>query len=350
MKGILSASVGVVALALISAAAPAESATPTYTQVKAVGVGAPDRWDYLTFDPSTDRLYLSHGDRVDVLDGNTGAVLGSVKGMPGGTHGIGIVDVLGKGYTDDGGAGQAAAFDLKTFKVLSRIKAEDDADGIVVDPKSGHVFVIDGDSADLTVIDPKTDKVVATVKGGGGLEFGVADGVGHVFVDGAEKKEMLRIDTATNTVDAHWPMPKCESPHGLAMDTQSRRLFVSCVNKVLTVVNADTGAVVATLPIGAGTDGAAFDPKRKLIFSANGVDGTISVIREDTPDRFTPLGDIKTAVTARTLTINPATGRLYVAVAAIDPAATVPPGPNGRPGRPRPIPGSLKVLFLDPQI
>lgn len=349
MKNIVYASVSLVALAVISTSLAAESATPAYKQVNAVAVGAPDRWDYLTFDPSTNRLYLSHGDRVDVLDGTTGAVLGSVKGMPGGTHGIGIVNAVGKGYTDDGKAGEAVAFDLKSFKVLSHIKAEDDADGIAVDPKSGHVFVVDGDSAVLTVIDPKTDKVVATVKGGGGLEFAVADGAGHVYVNGADKREMVQIDTATNAVTAHWPIPKCESPHGLAMDTASRRLFVSCVNKVLTVVNADSGAVVATLPIGAGTDGAAFDPKRKLIFSANGGDGTISVIRENSPDSFTPVGDIKTAITGRTMTINPNTGRLYLAVAAIDASAPVPSGPNGRPGRPKPLPGSLKVLFLDPQ-
>jgi len=265
MKSIASVLVGVASLALMAAAGPAQTATANYTQVRYVAVGAPDRWDYLTFDPSMDRLYLSHGDRVDIINGDTGAVLGSVNGMPGIAHGIGIVGALGKGYTDDGGAGQVVAFDLKTFRVLSRIKVHDDADGIVVDPTSGHVFVIHGDSADLTVIDPSTDKVVATMKGGGGLEFGVADGAGHVFVNGAEKKEMLRIDTGTNTIDARWPIPQCESPHGLAMDTQNRRLFVSCINRVLTVVNADTGAVVAALPIGAGTDAAAFDPKRKLI-------------------------------------------------------------------------------------
>jgi YVTN family beta-propeller protein len=349
MKITLSASAGLIALASVSTSLPAQSATLAYNQVKAIAVGAPDRWDYLTFDQQTDRLYLSHGDRVDVLDGNTGTILGRVTGMPGGTHGIGIVNALGRGYTDDGKAGEAMSFDLKTFKIRSHIKAEDDADGIVVDPKTGHVFVVDGDSAVLTVIDPKTDKVVATVKGGGGLEFAIADGEGHLYVNGADKKEMVRINTVTNVADAHWPIPKCESPHGLAMDLQSRRLFVSCVNKVLTVVNADTGAVVATLPIGGGTDGASFDPKRKLIFSANGADGTVSVIRENTPDSFTPVGDIKTAITGRTMTINPATGRLYVAVAAIDSSAPVPPGSNGRPGRPKPIAGSLKVLYIDPQ-
>jgi YVTN family beta-propeller protein len=346
MKDMFSVTASLVTLMLVSTALPAASAAPAYKQVKAVAVGAPDRWDYLTFDRQTGRLYLSHGDRVDVLDGNTGAILGSVQGMPGGSHGIGIVNALGKGYTDDGKAGQAVVFDLKSFKVLSRVKAEDDADGIAVDPKSGHVFVVDGDSGVLTVIDPRTDKVIATIQGGGGLEFAVADGAGHVYVNGADKREMLRIDTAINAVTAHWPIPKCESPHGLAMDMASRRLFVSCVNKVLTVVNANSGAVVATLPIGAGTDSAAFDPKRKLVFSANGTDGSVSVIREDSPDKYTSLGDIKTPVTGRTMAVNPATGRLYLAAGNSDTSAKILTGPHQHP---KALAGTLKVLFLDPR-
>jgi YVTN family beta-propeller protein len=322
---------------------------PSYHQVKAVSVGSPDRWDYLTFDPEKGRLFLAHGDRVEILDGNSGAVVGSVQGMPGGTHGSGVINALGKGYTDDGRAGEVVAFDLRTFKVLTRIKAKEDADGIAVDPKTHHVFVVDGDSAVVTVIDPKTDQVIATVDGGGALEFAVADGRGSLYVNGAQKREIVRIDTSTNTATAHWPIPDCASPHGIAVDTESHRLFVSCVNKVLTVVNADSGAVVASVPIGSGTDAAAFDPKRKLIFSSNGVDGTISIIRENSPQSFTPAGEIKTAVTARTMAVNPVTGRLYVAAATVDSSTPPAPGPDGRPGRPKLVPGSLQVLFLDPQ-
>ncbi len=138
-------------------------ARPEYSSVHTASVGAPERWDYLTLDPQSRRLYLAHGDRVDVLDGRSGAKVGSVPGIPGGTHGIGIVDELGKGYTDDGKAGEVVAFDLRTFKVLHRIKGEPDADGIVIDPKTQHVFVINGDSGSVTVIDPRTDKVIATV-------------------------------------------------------------------------------------------------------------------------------------------------------------------------------------------
>jgi YVTN family beta-propeller protein len=337
-------------VALTSAAVGADSAPRVaYTTAHTASVGAPERWDYLTFDVDTHRLYLSHFDRVEVLDGATGERIGTIAGIPGGTHGIGIVGSLGKGYTDDGKAGEVVVFDLHSLKVLRHVKTQPDADGIVVDPKTSHVFVINGDSGNVTVLDPRTDQVAATVKVGGGLEFGVADGRGKLYVDGAERRELVRIDTLSNRVDARWPIPACESPHGLAMDTTARRLFVTCVNQLLVVVDANSGAEVAKLPIGRGTDAAAFDPQRKLIFSSNGVDGTVSVIRQESPQRYAAVADIPTAVTGRTMSIDPTSGRLFVAAASIDAAAPVPPRPDGRPGRPQPLPGSLKVLYLDPQ-
>jgi len=320
---------------------------PAYHVTKTVPLGAPDRWDYLVYDGPTHRLYVSHGDRLTVLDGKDGRTLGTVESMPGGSHGIGIVAAAGKGYTDDGEAGEAVAFDLKTFKTGKHIKAKDDADGIAFDPASGHIFVVDGDSKVLTVIDPKTDAAIATINGGGGLEYAVSGGNGKLYVNGAENKEIVRVNTATNQVDARWPIPGCTSPHGLAIDTASHRLFVTCVNAVMTVVNADSGAALATLPIGNGSDGAAFDPKRKLAFSSN-YDGTLTVVRETSPQKFEVLGSIPTATTGKNMTIDPDSGRLFVAVADIDPKAPVPLGRNGRPGRAKPLPGSLKILFLDP--
>jgi DNA-binding beta-propeller fold protein YncE len=332
---------------LVGSAAMAIAQTPTYKVTNKVALGAPDRWDYLVYDEPSHRLYVAHGDRVTVLDGHSGTLIGNVEGMPGGSHGIGIVASQGKGYTDDGKAGEAVAFDLKTLKVQKRIKAEDDADGIAFDKPSGHIFIVDGDSKVLTVIDPETDTVVGTVNAGGGLEYAVSGQNGKLYVDGSENKEIIRVDTATNAVDAHWKMPDCTSPHGLAIDTAAHRLFASCANAVLSVVNSDTGAVVATLPIGQGTDGAAFDPKRKLIFTSNN-DGTLSVFHEEGPQNIKALGNISTAVTGKNMTIDPQTGRLFVAVADIDPKAPVPMGANGRPGRPKPLPGTLKILFLDP--
>ncbi len=314
-----------------------------YHVAKAVALGAPDRWDLMAFDPATKRVYVAHGDRVTVVDGHTGNVVGTIEGMTGGTHGV-AMSTSGRGYTDDGKEGVAVSFDLTTLKTVNRIKAEEDADDIAFDPTSGHIFVIDSDPGHVTVIDPKTDSVIATIDGGGKLEISVAGRNGKLYVNGEAKNEIVRIDTASNTVDAHWPMPDCTGPHGLAIDRKTHRLFSSCANGVMTVVNADSGAVVATLPIGQGTDGAAFDPKRKLVFSSNGRDGTLSIIREQDGDRFVSLGSVKTAVTGRTIAIDPESGRIYIAAGDIDPNVPVVPGK-----RPTLVPGSLKLLFLDPE-
>ncbi|HEY5084837.1 MAG TPA: DUF5074 domain-containing protein, partial [Rhizomicrobium sp.] len=183
----------------------AAAQAPSYHLVKSVVLGSPERWDYVIYDKTGNRVFVAHGDRVAVVDAQSGAVLGQVEGIPGGSHGT--VAANGKGYTDDGEAGQVVVFDLKTFKVLKRIKAQDDADGIALDPTSGHVFVIEGDSKSISVIDPKNDQVIDTIQTGGGLEAAVSGGNGKLYVDGSEKKEMIRIDTASNKVDAHWPIP-----------------------------------------------------------------------------------------------------------------------------------------------
>lgn len=326
---------------MLSAHSLSAQPVPAYRLTMSVALGAPDRWDYVVFDASSHRVFAAHGDRVSVIDGHDGAVLGQVEGMPGGTHGIAISSATGKGYTDDGKAGIAVAFDLKTLKTESRIPADVDADAIAFDGATGHIFVIEGDPAKITVIDPKTDSVIATIGGGGKLEYAVADDSGAVYVNGEEKREIVRINARTNTVDAHWPMPACLSPHGLAIDVVAHRLFSSCVNGVLVVVNTDTGAIVANVPIGKGSDAVAFDPKRNLVFSSNGLDGTVSILRETDANNFVPVGTIKTLVTGRTMAVDPETGRLFIAAADVDPSAT--PG-----GRPRPHPGSLKLLFLDP--
>jgi YVTN family beta-propeller protein len=338
----------VVAMTLLVQSMPMATALETDQQnvriSKAVPLGGPDRWDYVIYDPDSLRVYVAHGDRVTVVNGDSGAVIGTVVGMPGGTHGIAISHSTGKGYTDDGKAGEVAAFDLQTLKVVKRIRAESDADGIVFDGSSGHIFVIDGDSGKLTVIDPQTDAVVATIDGGGDLEFGVTGENGKFYVDGAEKNEIVRIDTATNLADAHWPMPTCVKPHGLAIDREHRRLFASCSNKAMVVMNADSGAVIATLPIGEGTDFASFDAERHLAYSSNR-DGTLSVISELSPDKFKALPSIKTQVGARTMALNPKSGRIYLVTAdvTVDEMA----GPSDSRHRYHVKPGSVRLLFLD---
>jgi YVTN family beta-propeller protein len=324
---------------------PLQAEGASYHITKSISLGLPDRWDYVVFDPDSQRVYVAHGDRITVVDGQSGAVIGTVEGMPGGTHGVAISHATGKGYTDDGKAGVAVEFDLKTLKVVKRIKAESDADGIIFDPMSGHVFVIDGDSGKLTVIDPKTDAVVATVDGGGGLEFGDTGNNGKFYVDGAEKNEVVRVDTATNLADAHWAMPTCTRPHGLAIDRAHHRLFASCSNKVMVVMNADNGAVMATLPIGEGSDFAAFDPQHGLAYSSNR-DGTLSVVAEVSPENFESLPSIQTQIGARTMAIDQKSGRIYLVTADMIVNESAPPTDFRH--RYTIKPGSVRLLFLDP--
>jgi YVTN family beta-propeller protein len=239
----------------------------------------------------------------------------------------------------------AAIFDLNALKPLKTIKAEADADAIILDPASGHVFVVDADPGKITVIDPKTDTVIATLDGGAKLEIGAADGTGKVYVNGEERREILRIDTATNTIDARWSIPSCESPHGIAIDARSHRIFSSCENNVMVVVDSDNGKQVATLPIGAHTDGAGFDPSTRRAFSSNG-DGTLTVIGEKTPNSFVSLGSVPTMLGARTMTLDPKTGRLYLVAADVKINESVDPKDSRH--RYSVVPGTAKLLFLDP--
>ena len=331
--------------ALLPAAAPAANNPAAYRISKTVTLGSPEQWDYLVFDATTHDVYASHGDRVSVVDGRDGHLVGTVSGFsPGGPHGFAIVPTVGKGYTTDRGAKRAVAFDLKTLQITHRIPVDEDADAVAYDPVSGHVFVIDGDVSRITVIDPKTDNAVATIDAGiGKLEYAAAAG-GKLYVNGADKQEVIRVDTATNKVDAHWPVPDCTSPHGMALDTASHRLFTSCTNERMVVLDTDSGKQVATAEIGRGTDAAGFDPKRKLVFSSNGVSGTLSVIRETDINHFESLGDVGTAISARTMTIDPDSGRIFLAAADLDPRA--PPPTSGR--NMKIIPRTFKLIFLDP--
>jgi DNA-binding beta-propeller fold protein YncE len=325
----------------------ADAADAPYRLERTVALGSPDRWDYVYADADSHRVFVAHGDRVTVVDGNSGRIVGEVTGLDGGTHGIAIVATAGRGYTDDGRAGIAASFDLASLQIEHRIPAGADADGIVFDPTSGHVFVIDGDPGTVTIIDPRTDAVLASPSLGSRLEFAVAGGDGKLYVNSVEKHEIVRLDTRTNAVDAHWPMPACERPHGLAVDPIRHRLLAGCANGTLSVVDTGSGSVVANVPIGLGNDAVAFDPRRGLIFSPNGQDGTLSIIRESGHSEFQSVATMATARGARTMAIDVSTGRLYLVAADIDPNS-----PDSAPAahaRPRYVPGSLKLLILVPE-
>ncbi len=315
-----------------------------YRVTKSVRLGSPEQWDYLVYNGATHDVYVSHGDRVSVVDGLDGHIVGTVEGFtPGGPHGFAILPSIGKGYTTDRAAKQAVAFDLKTLKIVARIPVDDDADAIAADP-AGRVFVVDGDAGKITVIDAKTDTVVTTIDAGAGkLEYAEWSR-GKVYVNAADKRAIIRVDSANSRVDAEWPVPNCESPHGIAVDAIYQRLFTTCTNGMAVIVDTVSGKEVAAVPIGRGTDAAARDPNRKLFFSSNGLSGTLSVIAEKGANQFQSLGDVGTVLTARTMAILPETGRIFLAAADLDPAA--PPPTSGR--NLKTIPGSFKLLFLDP--
>jgi DNA-binding beta-propeller fold protein YncE len=306
-----------------------------------IPLGSPDRWDYVVFDGNTHRVYVAHGDRVTVVDAATRKIVGEVEGIPGGTHGVAISAATGQGFTDDGKNGKAIAFDLKTLMVTHDIPADVDADAIAFDRMTGRVFVIEGDPGAITVIDPKSDSAVATIKAGEKMEYGVSDDRATIYVAGEERGDLLKIDARTNNVVAQWPAAGCTSPHGLAIDKVGRRLFMGCTNSVMMVMSADDGRVVATLPIGKGNDAVAYDPTRKRVFSSNGIDGTISVYQQSNPDTYAPLEPLATAVSGRTMAVDPTSGRLFVVAADTYPSTT--PG-----ARPHVRPGTLKLLVADP--
>lgn len=332
-------------VSLLVAPAYAANQTADYRITKTVELGSGERWDFVVFDPVGKRVYVAHGDHVTVVSESDGKIIGQIGTFPGGTHGIAISTDTNQGYTDDGKAGTAIAFRLDTLKPLKTIPAAPDADAIIREPITGHIYVINGDSGSITVIDPKTNTSIATINVGAGLEPGVADGKGALFINGVEKHEIVKIDVKTNKVEAHWPMPTCMKPHGIAIDPETQRLFSTCANKVLVVLDATNGNNIASVPIGSFSDGAAFDPVRKLIFSSNG-DGTLSVTREKDAQTFVPAGMIKTVLGARTMAIDPKTGRIFLVGADI--AKIDPPSKQG--GRPHVtyVPNSLKLFFLDP--
>ncbi|WP_428391728.1 YncE family protein [Lichenicoccus sp.] len=330
---------------LLALFAGSAAAAPAYTEVHATRLGAPDRWDYVLFDPSSDRVFVAHGNHTDVVDGHTGRVEGHVGPLDG-AHGTVVAPVLGRGFADGGKSRSLTGFSLTTLKPIGQAQAGEDADAVAYDPGSRHVFVINGDSGTISVIDAATLKPLATIDlGAGGLEFAASDGHGSLFVNLAEAGGIARIDIATNTVTARWKLAGCVSPHGLAYDDLTRRLFTSCENGALKVINAEDGHVVASLPIGKGSDSVAVDPKRRLVFSANGT-GTLSIIAIHDADHFTAETPLQTPKGARTMAVDPATGRIFLASATAD--GTTPPPIRGGHARMHFVPGSLKLLMFDP--
>jgi YVTN family beta-propeller protein len=327
----------------LQAPAPA-AAKAGYHVTRRMELGGDGGWDYLTFDGAGHRLFVTRGDRVVVVDVETGKQVGEIPKTDG-VHGVALAPEFGKGFASNGHSNSVTPFDLKTLAPAAEIKVGDKPDAIIYDPTTKHVLSFNGHSNNASVIDPATSTVVATIALGGAPEFAVADGSGQVFVNLEDKNEVVAIDSKTNTVKAHWSIAPCDAPTGIAMDTESRRVFSACANKILVVSDADKSKVVTTVPIGAGVDAASFDPKQKLIFSSNG-DGTLTVIHEVNPSTFVVVENAKTEPGARTQALDPATHTIYLATAK----RGTPPSPTAEESHPRGpmLPGSFVILEVRP--
>ena len=301
-------------------------------------------FDYITVDPDARRVYVSRGTEVKVIDADSGAVVGNIAGFKR-DHGIALAPEFNRGFITDGTLAKVSIFDLKTLKVIGEAKAENDADCVVYDPASKRVFTMNGDGHNSTVIDAKSGQVLKTIDLGGAPEFAVADGQGTVYANLENKNEVVAIDTRALTVKSRWPVAPSGGATALAIDRQHRRLFSAGRGpQMMVVMDADSGKVIQSFPIGAGVDAAAYEPATGMVFVATR-DGVISIFHEDSPDKFSAVDTVKTEFGAKTMGLDTKTHKLFVDTAQFGPApaATAAP-PGGRAPGPAVVPGTFHVL------
>ena len=326
---------GLAALA-VSAAAPGYKVVTTYK------LGGEGGWDYLTADASARRLYISRGTHVMVVDADSGKSVGDIADTPG-VHGIALAPELGRGFVSNGREGTVSIFDIKTLATSSKVKVGDNPDAILYDPATKRVFTFNGRSQDSTAIDAASGKVLGTIKLDGKPEFAASDAKGEIFVNIEDKSELVAIDPNKLEVKAKWPLAPCTEPSGLSIDRKNRRLFVGCDNKMMAVVDADSGKVLATPAIGDGVDATAFDEEAGLAFASCG-EGVLTVVKEESPDKFSVAESVPTQRGARTLALDAKTHNVFVVTAQFGPR----PAPTADNPHPRPpiLPDSFVVLVV----
>src|SRR5882762_6334331 len=278
-------------------------------------------WDYLTVDPESRELYVTHGTELQVVNLDSEQPVAKISGLKR-IHGVAIVKDLNRGFISDGGDNAVVIFDLKSRSILNRVPTGKNPDAILYDPFTKRIFVFNGTSNDATIIEAASATVVGTLPLNGRPEFAVTDGKGNVYVNIENRSELLQIDPQALKVKKTWPLAPCEEPSGLAFDGRSRRLFSVCSNREMAVVDADSGKVVATVPVGNGPDAAVYDADKKLVFSSNGADDTLTVVKQEGADKYTVLEIVPTAKSARTMALDPKTHKLYLSAADLGP---VPP-------------------------
>jgi DNA-binding beta-propeller fold protein YncE len=312
-----------------------------YHVVTTYKIGGDGGWDYLTADSDARRLYISRATHVMVLDADSGKSVGDIPDTPG-VHGIALAPELGRGFTSNGREGTVSIFDIKTLVVSNKVKVGENPDAILYDPATKRVFTFNGRSQDSSAIDAASGKVLATIKLDGKPEFAASDAKGEVFVNIEDKSELVAIDADKMEVKAKWPLAPCEEPSGLSIDRKNRRLFAGCGNKMMAVVDADSGKVLATPPIGDGVDATTFDPETGLAFASCG-EGVLTVVKEDSPGKFSA-ENVPTQQGARTLALDFKTHNVFVVTAKFGP----PPAATADNPHPRRsiMPDSFVVLVV----
>lgn len=306
-------------------------------------VGGAGSWDYLVPDPAHHRVFIGRQDRVMVVDETNGKLLGEVTGIHG-AHGTAIAEKSGHGFATSGDDSSVVMFDLTTFKVLSRVHAAEDADAVIFDAASNRVFTFNGDAHSSTVIDPVKGALVTNIDLGGKPEYGVSAGDGKVYANLTDNGEVVEIDANTLRVTRRWSTAPCKNPVAMAIDVAHQRLFSGCRSGVMAVSDYKAGKVVATVPIGSGTDGAGFDPSTGDAFASN-ADGTLTVIHQDTPDTYRVVQTLQTMPASRNMGLDATTHSLFLAGAQFEPQAPAAPGAPRQ--RAKVMAGSLVLMVVE---
>ena len=315
----------------------AQTATGVHL-LNTIHIGGTGGWDYLSIQPGSEKLYVSHATQVNIVNKTTGDSLGVIPGTTG-VHGIAFVPALNKGYTSNGRLNTLTVFDLQTAKVFGQLPVGQNPDAIMYDEFSKHLIVCNGRSNSVSIVDPENDKVVGTVDVGGRPEEAVTDGAGTLFVNIEDKSEIVAIDLKSQQVLHRWALKPGEAPTGLAIDKTTHRLFSTCSDsKQLMILDAGTGAIISKIPIGADCDGVAFDEVAKCIYTSNG-EGNITVVKEESKDSYNKIATIPTKKGARTITIDAATHKLYLPTAEYETT-------NQANGRPAVVPNTFQVMVM----
>jgi DNA-binding beta-propeller fold protein YncE len=333
-------------LTVLFAAVVALSAEKPYRLLKQISVGGEGGWDYLCVDSAARRLYVSHATKVVVIDMDKDQVVGQIEGLDG-VHGFAPAPDLGLGFVSSGRESKAAIVDLKTLKITSKVETGENPDAILYVPGMKEVYTFNGRGKSATVFEAKTGKVVATIPLPGKPEFAALDpDAGKIYDNIEDKSLVVAIDAKTHAVVSTWPVAPGQEPSGMAMDVKRHHLFVVCDNKLMVLMDAATGKVLSTAPIGDGVDAVAFDPETGLAFSSNG-EGTVTVVREDPAGTLKVVQTLPSARSARTLTLDPKTHRIYLAAADMEPAPAPQPGEPKQ--RPKIKPDTFRILVFGPE-